>query len=50
MTANAMSGDRENCINAGMDDYMAKPIKLDVLRNTIEKMCERWLHNDLPVG
>jgi polar amino acid transport system substrate-binding protein len=39
MTANAMSGDRENCIAAGMDDYVAKP----VTRHTIVDVLDRWL-------
>ncbi|HEY3726291.1 MAG TPA: response regulator [Solirubrobacteraceae bacterium] len=39
MTANAMLGDRERCLQAGMDDYMAKPISLDVL----DEMLARWL-------
>jgi len=39
LTANAMKGDREKCIEAGMDDYIAKPIDPDVMLKTIEK----WL-------
>jgi CheY-like chemotaxis protein/nitrogen-specific signal transduction histidine kinase len=37
MTANAMLGDRKACLDAGMDDYISKPIKLDTLVVMLEK-------------
>ena len=40
MTANAMQGDREKCISAGMDDYLAKPVRPEDIRNVIERWAE----------
>ncbi len=37
MTANALKGDREVCINAGMDDYIGKPVKMDALESVIDQ-------------
>ena len=37
LTANAMKGDRERYLEAGMDDYMTKPFKWELLRQVIER-------------
>jgi len=39
LTANAMQGDKEKCLQAGMDDYISKPVNLDSLENVLAK----WL-------
>jgi signal transduction histidine kinase/CheY-like chemotaxis protein len=38
LTANAVSGDREQCIEAGMDDYVSKPMR----RDDLERAIKRW--------
>ena len=40
MTASAMVGDRDRCIAAGMDDFVTKPVQLDVIGDVLA----RWTH------
>jgi CheY-like chemotaxis protein len=38
MTANAMLGDRELCMESGMNDYLSKPIRSDEIADLLRKM------------
>ena len=41
MTANAMQGDREMCLAAGMDDYITKPIRVEQLVEALRRVRAR---------
>jgi signal transduction histidine kinase/CheY-like chemotaxis protein/HPt (histidine-containing phosphotransfer) domain-containing protein len=43
MTAHAMKGDKEKCLEAGMDDYVSKPIRRKDLAEVITRIVERFL-------
>jgi two-component system, sensor histidine kinase and response regulator len=43
MTAHAMKGDKEKCLEAGMDDYVSKPIRRKDLADVIARIVERFL-------
>lgn len=43
MTANAMLGDKEKCIEAGMDHYLSKPIKSDLLHHLLDQILQNTL-------
>ncbi|TAF52444.1 MAG: response regulator [Oscillatoriales cyanobacterium] len=47
LTANAMRGDRDACLEAGMDDYISKPIRLDELTEALQRSRPRRSQADL---
>ena len=45
VTANAMRGDRERCLNVGMDDYLSKPVQ----RKSLLQMMNYWITKHMQV-
>ncbi|MFO1326711.1 MAG: GAF domain-containing protein [Rubrivivax sp.] len=50
MTANAMQGDREQCLAAGMDDYLTKPIRVDELVRALQQVAPRRAGAGVPAA
>jgi PAS domain S-box-containing protein len=42
MTANSLEGDREKCLNAGMDDYVSKPVKPEHMEAALQRFTGLW--------
>ena len=47
LTVNAMTGDREMCLHAGIDGYLSKPVTLDTLCEALNRGWEHWQQREV---
>jgi CheY-like chemotaxis protein/HPt (histidine-containing phosphotransfer) domain-containing protein len=50
MTANAMTGDRERCLESGMDDYLKKPLRVEELEAVLERVLQVSSPGEIPAA
>jgi CheY-like chemotaxis protein len=50
MTAEAIDGRREQCLEAGMDDFIAKPVKMEMLAQALKRWAQKEEHSQLEAG